>query len=241
MHPTRTRPFTRALALLLISALSSACAARAPHAPAAEAHAAPSRHGGHPHHHSFEGAEAWAERFDDPARDAWQKPDAVLQRLALRRGMTVADIGSGTGYFAVRLARALPRGRVYGIDIEPDMVRYLNERAAREGLANLESRLGEPHDPKLPPGVELVLVVDTYHHMQDRAAYFRRLAGQLAPGARVAIVDFKPGELPVGPPEAIKVPPDEIIDEMGAAGYELANDDRSLLPYQVLQIYEAPN
>jgi SAM-dependent methyltransferase len=195
------------------------------------------RHAPEHGHHSFEGAERWAQRFDDPARDAWQKPDAVLARLALVDGMRVADIGSGTGYFAVRLARALPAGRVYGIDVEPDMVRYLNERAAKEGLANLESRLGQPDDPQLPEAVDLVLVVDTYHHIADRVAYFERLAGQLAPGARIAIVDFKPGELPVGPPEEMKVPAERIVGEMRAAGYRLEVDDRTLLPYQDLLIF----
>jgi len=238
-HPPRSlpqrpvvlsQPLAACLLALAALALAAGCARDgAPHA------------GAHPHHHSFAGAEDWAARFDDPARDAWQKPDAVISRLGLRKGMLVADIGSGTGYFAVRLARAVPRGWVYGVDIEPDMVRYLNERAAREGLSNLESRLGQPDDPQLPQGVELVLLVDTYHHIDDRSAYFTRLAGELAPGARVAIVDFKPGDLPVGPPDAMKVPPDQIVEEMGAAGYELATDDRSLLPYQVLQIYDLAN
>lgn len=191
-------------------------------------------------HHGFSGAEEWARRFDDPARDAWQRPDAVLDALELREDMRVADIGAGTGYFAVRLARALPRGTVYGIDIEPDMVRYLEERAQREELANLESRLGLPDDPRLADAIDLVLVVDTYHHMNDRSAYFARVARQLAPGGRVAIVDFEMGDLPVGPPDRMKVPPDEIIREMQAAGYALTRDDRELLPYQALLIFQAP-
>lgn len=195
------------------------------------------RHGAGHAHHRFDGAEQWAKRFDDPARDVWQRPDAVLERLALREGMHVADVGSGTGYFAVRLARALPTGKVYGIDVEPDMVRYLNERAAREGLPNLESRVGLPDDPQIPEPVDLVLVVDTYHHMSDRTDYFGRVARQLTPGARVAIVDFKMGDLPVGPPDAMKVPAEEIIAEMLAAGYDLDLDDRELLPHQDVLIF----
>src|SRR5574341_633558 len=87
--------------------------------------------------HRFGGAEKWAQVLDDPARDAWQKPHEVLQALKLAPDASVADIGSGTGYFAVRLAHRVPNGRVYGVDAEPDMVRYLAERAKREGLANL--------------------------------------------------------------------------------------------------------
>ncbi len=192
-------------------------------------------------HHDFSGAEKWAARFDDPARDAWQKPDAVIERLSLEPDMSVADIGSGTGYFSVRLARALPDGRVYGIDTEPDMVRYLKERAVREGLAsNLSSQLGQADDPQLPEAVDLVLVVDTYHHLSDRTAYFRRLANHLNEGGRVAIVDFKPGDLPVGPPPAAKIEADTIIEELEAAGYRLKVDDRELLPYQDLLVFERP-
>ncbi len=196
--------------------------------------------GHHAHHHRFEDAEKWAARFEDPARDAWQRPNAVLERLTLRDDTRVADIGSGTGYFAVRLARWLPEGFVYGIDVEPDMVRYLNERAAKEGLTNLESRLGKPHDPKIPEPVHLVLVVNTYHHMQERTRYFERVAEKLAPGGRVVIVDFKPGELEVGPPPEMKIPTGQIIEELEAAGYELNMDDRELLPYQDLLVFVRP-
>ena len=77
------------------------------------------------HQHSFSGAEHWAPVFDDPNRDAWQKPHEVIQALALKPNAVLADIGSGTGYFAVRFARMLAQGRVYGVDVEPDMVKYL--------------------------------------------------------------------------------------------------------------------
>jgi tRNA G46 methylase TrmB len=98
----------------------------------------------HTHHHDFKGAEHWAKVFDDPARDAWQKPHEVIGALALAPDAAVADIGAGTGYFAVRLAHMTPKGRVYAVDIEPDMVRHLRERAAKSGLANLEAVQGKP-------------------------------------------------------------------------------------------------
>jgi SAM-dependent methyltransferase len=199
--------------------------------------AGPERHHGH---HRFDSAAKWAAEFEDPARDVWQRPDAVLARLELAPDMVVADIGSATGYFPVRIARALPDGRVYGIDIEPDMVRYLNERAAAAGLKNLESVLGTPDDPRIPEAVDLVLLVDTYHHITKRSEYFRALTRRLAPGGRVAIVDFKLGELPVGPSDAMKIPPDRVIEELSAAGYRVLVDDRALLPYQFVLIFAPP-
>src|SRR4026209_2934107 len=87
-------------------------------------------------HHKFSGAEHWAKVFDDPERDKWQKPHEVITALRLAPDQSVADIGAGTGYFAVRFAHMLPQGRVYAVDVEPDMVKYLGERAKKENLAN---------------------------------------------------------------------------------------------------------
>ena len=91
----------------------------------------------HSHHHRFDDAAKWAQVFDDPSRDAWQKPHEVIQALAPKPDAAIADIGAGTGYFTARLARMTPRGKVYAIDTEPDMVRYVAERAKRAGLANV--------------------------------------------------------------------------------------------------------
>src|SRR5512134_431011 len=143
------------------------------------------------HGHSFGDAERWAHVFDDPARDAWQKPHEVIQALALAPEARVADLGAGTGYFSARLANMLPKGRVYAADLEPDMVRYLGERAKREGLANLVAVASAPDDPRLPEKVDLILLVDVYHHIEDRTRYFERLRASLRPGGRVAIIDFR--------------------------------------------------
>src|SRR5689334_24072709 len=88
----------------------------------------------HTHQHSFGDAEKWAQIFDDPKRDAWQKPHEVIQALALKPDAVVADIGAGTGYFSARVANMLPKGRVYAVDTEPDMVKHLKEQAKRERL-----------------------------------------------------------------------------------------------------------
>jgi ubiquinone/menaquinone biosynthesis C-methylase UbiE len=129
---------------------------------------------GHSHdatvRHPFDDVEKWVGVFDDPARDAWQKPDAVLSALGVAPGMTVADLGAGTGYFTVRLAKAVgEKGRVLAIDVEPKLVDYMKERAAKAQLTNVVPTLAPADDPKLPPaGVDLVLIVDTWHHIDDR-------------------------------------------------------------------------
>jgi len=192
-----------------------------------------SHHGAMPH--AFDNADQWAERFEDPARDAWQKPDEVLAALALLPDARVADVGSATGYFAVRLARALPQGRVYGVDLEPDMARYLTERARREGLSNLTPVLAAPDDARLPEPVDLVLVVNTYHHIGEREAYFRRLLGTLKPHGRVAIIDFKQGQ-PMGPPEQYRLPPGQVRQELESAGYRLAGE-HGFLPNQYFLVF----
>src|SRR5205085_2969879 len=124
------------------------------------------------HQHTFEDAGRWAGVFDDPKRDEWQKPHEVILALALAPDAVVADIGAGTGYFAVRFARMLPKGKVYAADIEPDMVRHLTQRAKREQLANVFAVQSAPDDARLPEKVDLALLVDTYHHIDDRSRYF---------------------------------------------------------------------
>ncbi len=187
------------------------------------------------HRHTFRDAEKWAHVFDDPARDAWQKPHEVIQALALEPGAHVADLGAGTGYFAARLANMLPGGRVYAVDIEPDMVRFLEARAKREGLRNVIALEGEPDDPRLPEKVDLVLLVDVYHHMGDRAPYFRRLRDSLRPGGRIAVIDFKL-DSPEGPPRSARIAPDVVRTEMKAAGYGLAAEHR-FLPHQYFLVF----
>ena len=133
------------------------------------------------HQHSFHNAQHWAQVFDDPARDAWQKPHEVIQALALPADARVADLGAGTGYFSARLARMVPGGVVYAADLEPDMVRYLGDRAKREDLKNLVPVQSAADDARLPEKVDLVLLVDVYHHIDHRREYFRRLRDSLRP------------------------------------------------------------
>lgn len=203
--------------------LLAACASGQPAAPsqpvAPEKPAHSHSHAHHAMHHRFERADEWARVFDDPTRDAWQEPDRVVAALALAPGMVVADIGAGTGYFEKRLSQAVgPNGAVIAVDIEPDMVRYLRERAHREHTPNVEARLAAPDDPKLAPGsVDRILIVDTWHHIPDRVAYGRKLAAALEPGGAVFVVDFTQ-ETDKGPPKQHRIPPAQVVDELTRAG-----------------------
>ena len=189
----------------------------------------------HTHQHSFAGAEGWAKVFDDPARDAWQKPHDVIQALGLRPNSIVADIGSGTGYFSARLAHFVPKGRVYGVDVEPEMVNYLRDRAKREGLSNITAVAGEPDEPRLPERVDLILMVDVLHHINDRKRYLRKLRDSLNPGGRVAIIDFNQ-KSKMGPPRRERIKPEQAKSEMKQSGYALLKE-HAFLPEQYFLVF----
>lgn len=193
----------------------------------------------HTQEHRFSGAEHWARVFDDPARDEWQKPHEVIQALSLAPNAVVADVGAGTGYFSVRLAHFVPKGQVYGVDVEPDMVNYLAERAKRDGLANVTAVAGKRDDPRLPAKVDLAMMVDVYHHVADRSRYFSKLRSSLKPGGRVAIIDFKL-DSPMGPPASERITPDRVKAELSSAGYVLA-EEHGFLRNQYFLIFRVAN
>ncbi len=200
----------------------------------------PSNHNAYEHHgghHRFTDAEAWATIFEGPERDSWQKPDTLIKSLNLKQEMIIADIGSATGYFPVRFARAVPNGKVYGIDIEKSMVDYLNQRARRENLPNLTSILAQPENPNIPEPVDLVFICNTYHHIEDRPIYFEKLKKFFRPGAHLAIIDFIKGDLPIGPPDHMKLSPEEVITELSSIKYKLVQN-YNFLPYQYVLIFQ---
>ena len=186
--------------------------------------------------HSFDDAEKWAKVFDDPQRDALQKPDEVLDALRLQGTDKVADIGAGTGYFSVRIAKRVLEGKVFAVDIEPDMLRYLGERAHREHLSVLVPVRATADSPNIPEPVDVVLVVDTYHHIENRVSYFAKLRDSLVPNGRVAIIDFKL-DAPEGPPPEFRLPPEKIATELAAAGYSLV-ETHTFLPRQYFLVFQ---
>jgi SAM-dependent methyltransferase len=187
-------------------------------------------------HRRFDEAEKWAKNFDDPSRDQWQMPDRVIAALQLKPGQSVADIGAGTGYFTIRLAKSPSAPQVFAVDIEHSMVHYTKQRAAKEGLKNITGVVASAASANIPEPVDLILVVDTYHHIPAREAYFRSLAASLKPGGRLAIIDWRPGG-PMGPPEQFRFSPEKIAAELAKAGWKLAAQ-HTFLPNQSFTIYQ---
>ncbi len=214
--------------LILLALLGSLAWAQKPH------HEEP---GGH-HRHRERSAEEWAQILERKDRDEWQKPDEVVGALGLESGQSAADIGAGSGYFSVRLARAVgPHGKVFAVDIQQDLIDHLAGRAKQQGLANLAPVLGSPHDPALAAAsVDLIFICDVVHHIENRQAYYTKLAKALRPGGRIAIVDFYKRELPVGPGVAMKIAKPAMIAELEQAGFELAAE-HGFLPHQYFLIF----
>lgn len=193
--------------------------AAAPDAAAGSAATAHHGAGHHGMHKEFKNAEEWAKTFDDPKRDEWQRPDEVVALLELKPNMTIADVGAGTGYFIGRLSKAVgPAGFVIATDVEADMIRYLDQRAAKDGWPNVRATQVAFDDPGLPAGsVDRILVVDVWHHLSDRLAYAKKLAAALRPGGLIAVVDFEKAAKQ-GPPPEYRLEPKTISDELAAAG-----------------------
>lgn len=241
----------RTFGLLTLASIAACAGARPPAAQPAQETAesaahAEGKHGhGHGHGpgplvHRFANAEQWADQFDDPERAAWQHPDRVIAAMQIEPDMVVADIGAGTGYFEPWLSRAVgDGGQVLALDIEPDMVRYLDERARREGLTNVRAALVATEDPNLPArGVDRVLIVDTWHHIAGREAYAAKLRQALKPQGRVFIVDFKL-DAKRGPPVHHRLPPKTVVQELTAGGLvaEILPAD---LPEQYIVVGRSP-
>jgi protein-L-isoaspartate O-methyltransferase len=174
----------------------------------------------------------YLERLDAPERAEWQKPDDVVRAMHLAPGQTVADVGAGSGYFALRMARAVgPSGRVYALDVEPRLAAVLRERAAAAGLANVTSVVDPGGDPRPPAPCHAILLVNAFHHFPDGAGSLRALAGHLLPGGRIVLVEFHGGELPVGPPPEHRVTREKILADVAAAGLAIEREE-TFLPYQ---------
>jgi ubiquinone/menaquinone biosynthesis C-methylase UbiE len=178
--------------------------------------------------------------LEGPDRDAWQKPDRIMDALGIADGSTVADLGAGGGWFTIRLAhRVGPNGLVFAEDIQVQMLEATRRRVLREGLRWVQPVLGTPDDPRLPRGkLDAVLIVDAYHEMEDPVALLRNVRQTLKPSGRVGIVDYRKDGFGPGPPLEERVDPDAILRDATAAGLRLLKLE-TFLPFQFFLVFGA--
>lgn len=180
--------------------------------------------------------------IDCPLRRAGVDPTGVKPfedaALGLIGDEIVADVGSGSGYFTIRLAESLPQGKVVAIDIEPEMVRHVHHKVVNEKLTNIEAVLTTADEPRVPANADLVFICDVLHHVRDRQAWLTKLTSTLKDDAELVLIEFKEGDLPNGPPADLKISRAKMIELATSAGLSLRNEMPDLLPYQTFLIFE---
>ena len=161
-----------------------------------------------------------------------------MDAMGIAEASVVADIGAGSGWFTIRLARRVgPQGLVYAEDVQPEMITALTRRVQREGLTNVRAVRGQNSDPRLPPAVlDAVLVVDAYHEVEDRVTMLANLARALKPQGRIGVVDFKLNGTGPGPSAEERVSPDVVVKDAAKAGLRLVRQEL-FLPYQYFLIF----
>jgi precorrin-6B methylase 2 len=166
------------------------------------------------------GGADWLERSE---REMEEHPDAALDAIGIKPGMVVADVGAGTGYMTLRMARRVgPAGRVYANDVQPEMLRRLRQNAAKEKLANIETVLGTEADPKLPAGkLDLILLVDVYHEFSQPQKMLQRMREALKPDGRLVLLEYRKEDpsVPIRPEHKMSV--QEVKTEVEAEGFRM--------------------
>lgn len=186
--------------------------------------------------HKFDDIEELIKRFDPVERDEWQMPEKVIELLDLSDKATVAEVGAGTGYFAVRLAKHLKNGKVIALDKEPKLVAYLEKRARELKLKNVDTRLTETEgEINLAEDIDLILSVDMYHHLPNRISYFSKLIKYLKPDGKLAIIDRRTDS--PGSQSNNRISPQVVKEEMKEAGFKPFNSF-DFLPYQYYLVFE---
>ena len=189
-------------------------------------------------HRIHQDSKAYIAMLEDPARDAYQKPHEVVMALGLKDGDRVADIGAGAGYFTLRFAHHVgPTGRVYAVDVNPDMILHLNRKVRDAGLDNVRTILAAPDDPLLPDSsVDVAFICETWHHIAAKDAYLSHLGRILRPGGRVVVIDFPTKPTPVGPPPEMREGREDVLKQFESAGFRLAKEE-TFLPYQYFLVF----
>ncbi len=183
---------------------------------------------------------AYIAMLENPQRMQEQKPDEVIAALGLKQGETIADIGAGSGFFAFRFAPHLgSSGRVYAVDINPDMILYMNRHIRDNKFRNVVTVLSAPDDPLLmDASVNRFFICNTWHHVPNRPHYIDLMKKMLKPGGQIIVVDYKKEQLPVGPPPEMKTSREEVLKEMESNGFKLSRE-HTFLPYQYFLVFTA--
>jgi len=181
--------------------------------------------------------ELLVKRYENPSREIWQDSEFIISQLGDISGQTIADIGVGTGYFAFQLAGTADK--IIAIDVEKRFLDYIEQRKSEitnEALASkIETRLSEPDNPKLNnKEIDKALIVNTYYYLSDRETYLERLINGIAPSGQVVIVDYKSGELPVGPKETARIEWNVVKNELESVGFLIDKIDTTSLQFQYL-------
>lgn len=182
--------------------------------------------------------EAYIAMLENPERDMEQKPNEVIAAMDIREGETIADIGAGSGYFAFRFASHVgSKGRVYAVDIDPDMIIHMNRKIRNTKFENVATVLSTPDDPLLANNsIDRFFICNTWHHVGDRPAYLEKMKAMLRPGGRIVIIDYFKKQLPVGPPPGMKMAREDVVDEMEKGGFILS-EEHAFLPYQYFLVF----
>jgi predicted methyltransferase len=180
--------------------------------------------------------------LEPPDRDQWQRPELIMDLLLIAEGSVVADLGAGGGWFTAQLSsRVGPNGLVYAEDIQPAMIEVIERRKTRENLRNVRTVLGTANDPRLPAGIDAVLIVHAYCEMEippgDPVMILKRVGESLKPEGRIGIVDFNPGGGGPGPPPEERVDSDAVVTAAAAAGLRLIAREPQVNPFQFLLVF----
>jgi predicted methyltransferase len=175
--------------------------------------------------------------LEGPDREAWQRPEQVMDALRIAEGSAVADLGAGGGWFTMRLAnRVGSNGVVYAQDVQPEMIEAITRRVRRANLKQVKTVLGMDDDPRLPAPVDAVLIVDTYHEMAKPVMMLRHVRAALKPNGLIGIIEFKKDGFGPGPPLDERADPERVIRDATAAGLRLKAHE-TFLRYQYLLVF----
>ncbi len=180
----------------------------------------------------FKDVQKYIEFLERKDRELWQKPDIVINELSLKGTEKIADVGAGSGYFTFRLSKELPKGNVYAIDIEPEMIRHIHHNAISNNIRNIEAVFSTPDNPHIPEDVDLVFVCDVLHHVKNKGDWLKALFSQMKNDSKLVLIEFKEGNLPEGPPEDMKIPLEKMVSITTSAGFTKLKQKDELLPYQ---------